>query len=191
MPDLILASASPRREELLKQVGLSFDIVPGRVDEEAVRASSPKQLVERLAYLKARSVSLQEPSLPVLGADTVVALGDKILGKPKSPRQALMMLACLQGKPHRVYTGVALVHGQRDRAAVGSEMTRVWMRPLTLDELKTYVATGEPRGKAGSYAIQGRGGGLISRIEGCYFNVVGLPLALTVKMLKTFGVNAF
>jgi septum formation protein len=191
MPALILASASPRREELLKQLGLAFAIHPGDVEEEAVQAASPRRLVERLAYLKARSVSLKEPRLPVLGADTVVVLQGKVLGKPLNPGHALRMLACLQGRAHQVYTGVALVHGQAGRAAVGSELTRVWMRPATLDELKAYVATGEPRDKAGSYGIQGRGGGLVSRIEGCYFNVVGLPLALTGRMLKEFGVRVF
>jgi len=191
MPDFILASASPRREDLLNQLGLSFQVMPGDVEEESIHAGSPRRLVEQLAYLKARSVSLREPRLPVLGADTVVALRGKILGKPKSPRQAAAMLARLQGRSHRVYTGVALVHGLTGRAAVGSAMTRVWMRPLTALEIQSYVASGEPRDKAGSYGIQGKGGGLISGIDGCYFNVVGLPLTLTVRILREFGVEAF
>ena len=188
--DFILASASPRRKDLLRQIGLSFQSIPSHLEED-VAAASPGELVKRLAYGKARRISLEEMSLPVLGADTVVVLGGQILGKPRDPRHAVRMLHRLQGQSHRVFTGVALVHGHRGMAAVGLAVTRVWMRPLTLREIKGYVATGEPADKAGAYGIQGIGGSLIPKIEGCYFNVVGLPLSLTVRMLKAFGVKIF
>ncbi|HHX78107.1 MAG TPA: septum formation inhibitor Maf [Firmicutes bacterium] len=191
MADLILASASPRREQLLRLSGLSFNVVPALAVEEKATAASPELLAVKLALLKARQVSRRHPSLPVLGADTVVVIEDKILGKPVDPAAAEAMLGKLQGKCHRVITGVAVVRREPLKEETAYEETLVWMRPLSPGEIKAYAATGEPLDKAGAYGIQGRGGYLIEKIQGCYFNVVGLPLSLTMTLLGKFGLSIF
>ena len=173
---LILASASPRRRELLTSLGLEFTVLPAPIDEASipVEGLTPDQVVETLARVKAQAVAELYPDRCVIGADTVVVLDGHIYGKPTDAADAVNMLGLLQGREHRVYTGLAVLHGSQCQTAV--ETTRVWMRPLTLAERQTYVATGEPLDKAGAYAIQGMGSLLVSRIDGCYFNVVGLPL---------------
>lgn len=191
MADLILASASPRREQLLRYSGLSFDVVPALVDEEKVEAASPEFLAIKLALLKARQVSRLTPALPVLGADTVVAVGEEILGKPADLAAAVAMLGKLQGKCHRVITGIAVVRWEPFKEETAYGETLVWMRSLSSEEIEAYAATGEPLDKAGAYGIQGRGGYLIEKIQGSCSNVVGLPLSLTMTLLGKFGLKIF
>jgi septum formation protein len=192
---LVLASASPRRRELLAQAGFTFTVHPAHIPEDPLEGEDPIAYVTRLAREKAqvvfRSLSTEdnakqesdsEPSeLVVLGADTTVTLDDEILGKPEDATDAARMLRRLSGRTHRVITGVAVVSAQR--VEVAAEATAVRFLTLSDQEIDAYVATGEPMDKAGAYAIQGLAARWIPRIEGCYFNVVGLPLALVAAML--------
>lgn len=191
MPELILASSSPRRRELLRQAGFDFQVHPANIQESPLPGENAIQLASRLALRKAqtafdqraRNLSSDASSrLLVLGADTVVACDDQLLGKPDGVQDAGRMLRLLSGRTHRVITGVALVEGT-GRTNVAAELTLVTMRALSEDEIARYVATGEPMDKAGGYAIQGYAGRWIPRIQGCYSNVVGLPLALLDSML--------
>jgi len=185
---LILASASPRRVEILRHAGFQIVARPAHVDESVRVGESPAKHVARLAREKAAAVAkrILTPAV-VIGADTVVVVGREILGKPSSPRDARRMLRLLSGKTHKVLTGVAvlcLMPGTRSvRLFSAVESTNVRFAPLSAREIYAYVATGEPMGKAGAYAIQGRAGKFVTRIEGCYFNVVGLPLARLYRML--------
>jgi len=177
---LTLASHSPRRREILERAGILFEVRAAGVDESVVEGESPEQHVRRLARAKAEAVD----SLgPVLGADTVVVAAGEILGKPKDARDAVRMLRLLSGRWHSVLTGVCLLAG--GQAAVESESTRVHFAPLSEDEILDYVASGEPMDKAGAYAIQGLASKFIDRIEGCYFNVVGLPVSRVYRLLST------
>ncbi len=185
---LVLASASPRRRELLEQIGLEFTVVASHVVESDYDSSSPDQLVVELAQAKARWVASSYDDAVVIGADTVVVVEGQVLGKPAHEAEAACMLRRLRGRVHRVYTGVALIDILKKREANGYEITRVFMRNYDDHELNRYVATGEPADKAGGYAIQGLGALLVAGIDGCYTNVVGLPLALLGQMLKEFDV---
>jgi septum formation protein len=185
--DIVLASASPRRQELLRQVGLTFRIIPSMVDERVTTPMTPAELVEYLALSKARDVASRVPDALVIGADTIVVVDGQVLGKPKDRADAIGMLQRLSGRTHQVLTGVALVQG--DRQMVAHEVTQVHFRPLEQGEIERYVDSGEPMDKAGAYAIQGRASAMIRGIEGDYFNVVGLPLCRTVQMLAAFGVT--
>jgi len=212
MPRLILASSSPRRRQLLSDLGLPFEVRESNVaeDEEASGATGLAQAVEvarRLAQCKAEAVarSLGPEAAGaiegvgvdgavavgplVIGADTVVVLDGHILGKPRDAAEARGMLRELAGRRHTVVTGVAVCDVASGRSLVAHEETRVFMRGLAADEIAAYVATGEPLDKAGAYAVQGLGALLVERIEGCYFNVVGLPLARLGSMLESFGVR--
>ncbi|MGA8727585.1 MAG: Maf family protein [Terracidiphilus sp.] len=196
MRTLILASASPRRRELLSQAGFVFEVRPAHISEEPLTDEDPVAYVVRLAREKARtvfdelvshpgenSVSREAPRLVVLGADTTVTLDGHILGKPEDAGDAARILRLLSGRTHRVITGVAVVTAKG--VEVAAEVTGVRFLALTDEEIAGYVATGEPMDKAGAYAIQGRAARWIPRIEGCYFNVVGLPLALVSTMLES------
>lgn len=196
MRTLILASASPRRRELLSQAGFVFEVRPAHISEEPLTDEDPVAYVVRLAREKARtvfdelvshpgenSVSREAPQLVVLGADTTVTLDGHILGKPEDAGDAARILRLLSGRTHRVITGVAVVTAKG--VEVAAEVTGVRFLALTDEEIAGYVATGEPMDKAGAYAIQGRAARWIPRIEGCYFNVVGLPLALVSTMLES------
>lgn len=179
MSRIVLASASPRRRELLKQIGLKFDIMPSHI-EEVLRGSSPAENVMGLAQDKAMDIYSQltmqgEKDLLVIGADTVVALEQEVLGKPKDEEDALHMLRFLQGRTHQVYTGVCLVTSEGAQVFYGK--TDVTMYPASDDQLKAYIASFEPMDKAGSYAIQGLGTVFVQGIHGDYNNVVGLPVA--------------
>lgn len=189
--DLILASASPRRAQLLNQMGLSFFVRESPVDESSlIFWGSPRQRVQNSAKIKTFSVAKLCPEALVVGADTMVFLGQEPLGKPKNAEEAKTMLRKLQGKRHQVITGVCGIRrGKRPFLECLYECTQVWMSPLSEDEICRYVETGEPLDKAGAYGIQGHGGVFISRIEGCYFNVMGLPLHKTAYMLKRAGIN--
>jgi len=185
---LILASSSPRRAEILANAGLPFSVLSSAVDESPYPGETPAALVQRLANAKADLVTARAigPAI-ILAADTVVVLDDKILGKPSSVEDARHMLQQLSGRTHSVLTGVALVRlpdGERRRFI---ESTLVHFRPITDEELSSYLATEEPYDKAGAYAIQGQAGRYIPRIEGCYFNVVGLPLSRVLTELKGLG----
>ncbi len=181
---LILASASPRRHELLAQAGFSFQIHAAHIPEDPLPGEDPISYVTRLAREKAQAVydELGDAEAVVLGADTTVTLDNHILAKPEDSGDAARMLRLLSGRTHRVITGVAVVTAQR--VEVAAEATAVRFLTLSDEEIAAYIATGEPMDKAGAYAIQGRAACWIPRIEGCYFNVVGLPLALVTAMLE-------
>ena len=182
---LILASASPRRRELLALAGFTFDVAPADVPEIRKPGEDPIRFVTRLAREKAEAVISREavpPDALILGADTIVLLDEEVLGKPQDAADAARMLRLLSGRTHQVITGVCLAKGrERQRAA---EVTFVRFTTLSDEEIGAYVATGEPLDKAGAYAIQGRAGRWVPRIHGCYFNVVGLPLALVSSMIE-------
>jgi len=179
---LILASASPRRAELLTAAGIAFTTAPADIDERVLPDELAEAHVKRLAEAKARAVAAGHPGALVLGADTVVVLDGRILGKPRDTAEAAEMLRALAGRTHEVWTGVALVSG--GGAEVEAACTRVWFTAMTEAEVDAYVATGEPMDKAGAYGIQGRASRYVDRIDGSYTNVVGLPVALVVRLLS-------
>jgi septum formation protein len=185
---LVLASASPRRRELLTQAGFSFEVHPAHIPEDPLTNEDPIAYVVRLAREKAEAVFTQISSkesaapLVVLGADTTVTLDSLILGKPADAADAARMLRFLSGRTHRVITGVAVATAHSTEVA--AEVTGVRFLTLSDHEIADYIATGEPMDKAGAYAIQGRAARWIPRVEGCYFNVVGLPIALVSTMLE-------
>ena len=191
MTQIILASTSPRRRELMKGLGIKFITDTCEVDESVSEGTSPPDMVRILSLRKAKAVSSKYKEGLVIGSDTIVVLDGIILGKPKDDKDAFLMLYKLQGKKHQVYSGVAIIDARYDKAEVSCEKTDVYFRSMTEEEVYRYIATKEPQGKAGSYAIQGLGSTIVQSIEGDYFNVVGLPLFLLGKMLKGFGVEVF
>jgi septum formation protein len=192
---LVLASASPRRQQLLAQAGYEFTVVPANIPEERRADEPPVAFATRLAREKAqaifdqrsqsRDVGAANAARLVLGADTIVVTAEEILGKPRDAADAARMLRLLSGRAHQVVTGVCLISA--DKAEVAAEATTVVMRAISDEEIAAYVATGEPLDKAGAYAIQGYAARWIPRIEGCYFNVVGLPLARVASLLENFS----
>jgi septum formation protein len=192
---LILASASPRRAQILRDAGMRFEIARADDSERAKRGERASILTRRLAQAKAQAIvenmvkkHENEPlEAIVIGADTIVEVNGELLGKPSSPRAAREMLTKLGGRTHRVVTSVAAIRLPDRAEEVATESTRVRFAPLSADEIAAYVATGEPFDKAGAYAVQGIGGRFIERIDGCYFNVVGLPLARLYRMLIDLG----
>ncbi len=184
--DMILASASPRRQELLTRLGLPFRVVVPNVDESALTAEDPAVLVTDLAEAKARAVAAEDRSL-VLAADTVVVLNGQVLGKPKDEAEAAAMLRALGGRSHLVYTGLCLIRGKQCRR--GYEKTVVRMRSLSEADIAAYVLSGEPMDKAGSYGIQGLGALFVSGIEGDFYTVMGLPLCRLGEELRAFGIH--
>ncbi|MCK6530117.1 Maf family protein [Myxococcota bacterium] len=190
-PPLVLASASPRRRELLRAAGIEAAVVAAEVDESPRAGEAPGDLALRLASEKARAVAARAdcPGRFVLAADTVVALGDRLLGKPADAAEAAATLGALSGREHEVLTGVCLLDRERpgeERAFVAR--TRISFRALSAGDVARYVATGEPMDKAGAYGIQGRGGALVATVQGSYTNVVGLPLAETLAALAAAGI---
>ena len=185
---IILASGSPRRRELLAGLGWNFEVIPPQVDEKKIDGEPPAELVKRLAEEKASSVASRFLGNWVLGADTVVALEGRILGKPNSEGEAAEMIAELSGRTHSVFTGVALI-APDGRKLINAEETRVTFRPLEKEDILAYIALGESMDKAGAYAIQERGTLLAERIDGCYFNVVGLPLFRVSQMFAEMGIE--
>ncbi len=186
---IILASNSPRRRELLKQIGLIFTTDPADVDERVLPGEGAEAYAVRVALDKARVAAGRAGKGIVIAADTIVVLGDAILGKPADARDAERMLGMLSGRMHRVISGLAIVDAKTGRASTGAAGTTVWFRGLTPAEIRSYVLTGEPLDKAGAYGIQEKGALLVEKIEGCYFNIVGLPLFLLGGMLREYGVN--
>ena len=186
--DLILASQSPRRKYLLEQAGLTFRVMPSRIDESKRPLSAPGDYVQSLAIAKAEDVARLHPDSWVLGADTIVAVDARMLGKPKSAQEARIMLRRLSGKTHQVFTGFCLCRQRTARRVADTVRTEVTFKALTDQELDWYISTGEPFDKAGAYAIQGLGTFLVRRINGSYTNVVGLPVCEVVEILIREGV---
>ena len=184
---LIVASASPRRRELLAQAGFVFQVEPSDADETLPEGVTPAAAVELLASRKAQSVAEKHPDDVVLGCDTIVALDGEKLGKPQTAADAKAMLRRLSGKTHTVYTGVCITDGTRTERFVSA--TDVTFYPLSAQTIDAYVATGEPMDKAGAYGIQGLGSVLVQSFSGDYFTVVGLPLAQCARVLATFGIE--
>lgn len=188
-PQLYLASRSPRRAQLLDQLGVDFEIIPADVEELRSRDETPVQFAERLALDKARAglqaVPAERPR-PALGADTIVVVGDRVMGKPSNREQAIEMLMMLSGRHHEVITAVALASEQE---AVVSQSSRVTFRTLTVQECEAYWDSGEPYDKAGSYAIQGLAAMFVTRLEGSYSGVMGLPLYETAELLRQFSIT--
>lgn len=182
MERLILASASPRRQELLGRLGCGFEAIPAALDETPRAGETAEVLAARLARGKARAVAAGRPGRPVLGADTVVARGDEILGKPADATEARRMLAALSGAGHRVVTGLALVEDEAVREEL--VVSHVWFRQLAAAEIERYAGEAEPLGAAGAYAIQGGAAAFVARLAGSYTNVVGLPLAAAARLLQ-------
>lgn len=189
MKKIILASASPRRKELLEILGLCFSTISVDIDESLLPGEPPRDAVRRLARLKADAAMprLSEDSI-IIAADTVVALDGQIMGKPLDEEDARHKLSRLSGRQHEVITAVCVKIGE-EVCEVEDETTRVFFRTLSEEEIAAYAASGESLDKAGAYGIQGRGGLLVDKIEGCYFNVVGLPLSRLYLILKKYGID--
>ncbi len=184
LPNIILASKSPRRANLLKQIGLEFEVYPSEIEEPQI-TESPAIAVQELALTKARTVAAKFNAGIILGADTVVVIDGEPIGKPENDAHALKILTRLSGNRHEVITGVALINIKQKNEVVWTEKTAVYFRTLHQSEILAYIRSGESSDKAGAYGIQGRAGVFVERIEGCYFNVVGLPLAsLTVQLRR-------
>lgn len=187
---LVLASASPRRADLLRAAGIPFDVIAADVDESPALRESPETYVRRLAEAKARAILPRSGTRPVLAADTVVVAGEEMLGKPSDAADAARMLRSLSARQHHVLTAVYLASGQGHfEPVVEVERTAVEVAPLSEDEIAWYVGTGEPFDKAGGYAIQGLASRFVTRIDGSYTNVVGLPVPVVYRMLETAGLR--
>jgi septum formation protein len=189
---LVLASSSPRRKQLLELLNVPFNVVDSNVDETVEFGPSPAEIAKMLANRKAQSVAnMIGPGHIVIGADTIVVLNHRVLGKPNDRNDAIEMLLALQGKVHEVFTGIAIIDDKNSKELrkeiVQVSRTLVHMRKLTLSQIENYVDSGEPMDKAGAYAIQGFGSVFVESIEGCYFNVVGLPVSLFVNMMEELG----
>lgn len=186
---IILASASSRRKELLKQLGLEFKVMVSPYDEEESYGSSPYEYVEKLSYNKARAVSVFHTDALIIGADTIGIYNDVAVGKPKGSESAKRTLKMLSGGMHTVITALTILDSASGKSVTQTVSTKVYMREITDEEIDAYVKSGEPLDKAGAYAIQGLGAIFVEKIEGDYFNVVGLPICTLSEMLKGFGVD--
>ena len=186
---LVLASASPRRADLLRAAGIEFDVIPADVDEAMDVEDTPDGYARRLAHLKAEAVKPQAGERPILGADTIVLVDNEVLGKPADPADAKRMLRLLSGREHAVLTAVCLVNPLAEARRVQTLVARtiVEFAPLTDEEIDAYVATGEPMDKAGAYAVQGLASRFVTRIDGSYSNVVGLPVAVVYQLCRGAG----
>lgn len=184
--DIYLASQSPRRRELLSQIGVKFDLITVDVPEERAEGEVPEAYVQRLALEKARAGAAIKSDKPVLGADTIVVLGNKVLEKPQSAEAGITMLLSLSGQSHQVMTAVCLCHNEREQIKLNRTLVR--FRPIQLSEAQRYWRTGEPADKAGGYGIQGLGAVFVDSINGSYSSVVGLPLLETAQLLQAFRI---
>ncbi len=194
MGKIVMASGSPRRIELFSKFDLPFSTAQSKVDENKIFSEgkgSFADLTMAAAMAKAQAVASCNDGALIIGADTIVVFSGKKLGKPKDSSDAKRMLRMLSAASHEVITGLAIIDTVRGKEVTTFESTQVFFRPLADDEIVAYVKTGEPMGKAGAYAIQGLGSVFVERIEGCFFNVVGLPLASLYQLLTSFGVNIF
>lgn len=181
---IILASASPRRIKLLKKIIKKFKVIPSRVQETEISAKTPEAFAVKAAIAKAEEVALKSKNAIVIGADTIVVLGKRILGKPKTQKEAIAMLKSLSGRTHRVITGIAVINSKTFEKYADYEVTKVKMKKVTDKEIVDYVKSGKPMDKAGSYGIQEIEGIFIDKIEGDYDNVVGLPIAKVKQLLQ-------
>jgi septum formation protein len=184
---VVLASASPRRRDLLDLIGIAHEVHPANIDETMRPREAPRRYAERLAREKASAIATRDPDLITIGADTVVVIDRKVLGKPADADDAARMLRMLSGREHTVITAVAVSRGRKLRSAI--EEVRVKFRRLRDDEIDAYIAMGEPMDKAGAYGIQGYGATIVERIEGDYFAVMGLPLVRLVGLMRDVGVR--
>ncbi len=191
MRKIVLASASPRRKELLSLTGLSYSIDAADVHEDMDSTLPPRVLARRLSLQKARAVADRHKDALIIAADTFIAFRGHLLGKPRDEQDAKRMLGMLSGRSHSVITGFTIMDTATRKTVSRAVETKVWFRRLTRPEIAAYVKTGEPLGKAGAYAIQGRGSVIVRRIEGDYANVVGLPVAEVTRCLKGFGIHIF
>ena len=182
---VILASASPRRRELLSLIGIEHEVIPADIDESEHRGEQPAQLAERLAREKAVVLARRHPEALIIGADTIVVIDDRVLGKPRNEEDAALMLRTLRGRTHRVMTGVAVARGTRLVSDV--EEVDVTFRDLADPDIAAYIATGEPMDKAGAYGIQGFGATIVREIQGDYFAVMGLALGRMVELIRRLG----
>jgi septum formation protein len=185
---LVLASSSPRRREILSKMGVSFSVCEPRVEDEARFLMDPPfaTSLRSLALAKADSVARQRPDALVLAADTVVCAGERVMGKPATRDEARSMIRRLSGRAHEVHSGVALVCADRGFSKTGSSCTRVFFRDVAPEEIELYLDTQEHVDKAGAYAIQGRAMSFVEKIEGCFYNVVGLPVSETIRLLTAY-----
>lgn len=188
---LILASKSPRRKELLEQIGIKIEISPSHINEEAVSIKNPEEHVKKLSFLKAKDVALLYPDTWILGADTIVVIQDQIIGKPQSKPDAVAMLNKLNNCKHSVYTAFCVMNQKKKSMVIKSVKTSVYFKSLTDQEIQWYVETGEPFDKAGAYGIQGIGAFLVKQISGSYSNVVGLPVCEVVETLLHLNIIHF
>jgi len=184
---VVLASSSPRRRQLLDLIGIAHEVRPANIDETMRAREVPRRHAERLAREKATKIATRDPDLITIGADTVVVINRRVLGKPKDEAEAVHMLSQLSGREHTVITAVAVARGKKLRSAI--EEVQVRFRRLHDDEIRAYVATGEPMDKAGAYGIQGYGATIVECIEGDYFAVMGLPLARLTSLMRDLGVR--
>lgn len=189
MRKIVLASASPRRAALLRQIGLPFEVIESGVDEDKINEADPKLLAGHLALCKAKAVAEIVPSGIIIAADTVVCVDGCLLGKPADTDEADAMLRSLSGRSHDVMTGLAVIANPEGRIETHVECTVVYMRPILPEEIEWYVASGEPFDKAGGYGIQGKAAVFVERVDGCYYNVVGLPLTSLWRMFGNLGIR--
>lgn len=189
MKIIILASASPRRKELLEKIGLKFEVELSNYEEDIPPGLEPHELAQKISLEKAEAVARQHQNAIVIAADTFGVLDGQILGKPHTEKEAREMLAAISGKSHSVITGFSIIDTDNNQKLSQSVETKVYIRKLTLAEIDAYVKSKEPLDKAGAYAIQGLGAVLVERIEGDYYNVVGLPLSALTEALKEFGIK--
>jgi septum formation protein len=191
MKRIILASASPRRKELLEKLGLKFEVDASNCEEEIDPVLGPDELVRRISITKAKAVAQRHQDAVIIAADTIGVIGKKLLGKPHTADEAGKMLAKISGKSHEVITGFTILDTVTNKIMTGTVSTKVYIKKLTQQEIAAYVQTGEPLDKAGAYGIQGRGAVIVEKIEGDYYNVMGLPLsALTVALIE-FGISVW
>lgn len=184
---VVLASGSPRRQQLLELIGIPHEVRPSNIDETMRPREAPRRHAERLAREKASVIATREPDVVTIAADTIVVINRKVLGKPRDAEDARQMLAMLSGREHTVITAVAVARGRKLRSAI--EEVKVKFRRLRDDEIDAYIATGEPMDKAGAYGIQGFGATIVECVNGDYFAVMGLPLARVVMLLRDLGVR--
>jgi len=189
MKTIILASASPRRKELLEKTGLRFKVEPSNYEEVIPSETEPHELAQKISLEKAKVVASKHQNVIVIAADTFIVFGGKILGKPHTEKEARKMLEAISGKSHSVITGFSIIDTSNNKALSKSVETKIYVRKLTLAEIDAYVKSREPLDKAGAYAIQGLGAVFVEKIEGDYFNVIGLPLSALTEALKEFGIN--
>jgi septum formation protein len=189
MKRIILASASPRRKELLEKLGLRFEVEPSNYEEDTPSGLEPHELARKISREKAKAVASKHRDAIVIAADTFIAFGDQILGKPHTAIEAREMLKTLSGQYHSVITGFSIIDTETEKTLSESVETKVYIKKLTRAEIDAYIKSKEPLDKAGAYAIQGLGAVIVEKIEGDYFNVIGLPLSALTEALKEFGIN--